>query len=129
MYADHPCTLRSHDAREDEPLSYPDIVLTENALCDCLADATAGVVITYHVGLLTVDRDPKLSKLPPERRDELVAIADRAMRLSDAGWVHLLQRRVAVECFAYLLVVRPGPRRVRSASAPDLRAFFLAEAA
>lgn len=129
MHAKIPHTLRQRHEKDDPSLSYPDIVLTENALCDCLADATAGVVITYHVGLLTVDRDPKLSKLPPERRDELVAIADLAMRLSDAGWAHLLQRRVAVECFAYVLVVRPGPQRMRSASAPDLRAFFLAEAA
>jgi hypothetical protein len=104
------------------PASEPDIadsaspsdaVLTLNALCDRLADARPGTSITYHVGMLARDREPKISELPEEQRRELQLIADRARDLAACGWAHLLQRRVGPRCFAYLLIVRPRPRQAR----------------
>ena len=84
-----------------------DLVLDENTLCDCFADATASDAITYHIGMLARDRDKVATKLPPERRDELELVARRALAMAEAGLCHLLQRRMDTECFAYILVVRP----------------------
>ncbi len=107
-----------HLARPIHSLSEPmsaasaplDVVLTENGLCDRLADAIAGDIVTYHIGMLARDRDKAASQLSPDERLELIAVADRARRFSDAGFAHLVQRRVADERFAYLLIVRPRPR-------------------
>jgi hypothetical protein len=106
-----------------------DVVSTENELHDRLADAMPGTAIIYHIGMLARDRDRLATNLTPEQRDALHALASRAWRLAAAGWADLLQRRVGVESFAYLLVVRRRPLSARSAralAAPSLR---LAEAA
>ena len=95
------------------PHSALPVVMTENDLCDRLADAKAGDVITYHVGMLAADRAPQTQTLSPDRCRDLGAVADRVLRLAEAGWVHLVQRRLGTERFAYLLVVR---RRVRTLS-------------
>jgi hypothetical protein len=87
-----------------------DVILTENALCDCFADAAPGDAITYHIGLLSRDRDRLASPLDQEAREDLEAVARRAWKFAEAGLAHLVQRRVAEERFAYLLVVRPRPR-------------------
>ena len=70
------------------------MVLTENDLCDCLADAPAGATITYHVGMLARDRAPHTQVLSPDRCRDLGAVADRVLLLAEAGWVHLVQRRL-----------------------------------
>lgn len=84
-----------------------------NALCDQLMDATPGDLIAYHLGFLARDRDKLLSRLQQERRLELHALASYAMRLAEAGWLHLLQRRVGQSQFVYFVVVRPRPRQTR----------------
>ena len=94
------------------------IVLTENDLCDRLADAQAGDVITYHVGMLARDRAPQTQVLSADRCRDLGAVADRVLQLAEAGWVHLVQRRLGEECFAYLLIVRPRPRALRGVAMP-----------
>ena len=94
------------------------MVLTENDLCDCLADAPAGATITYHVGMLARDRAPHTQVLSPDRCRDLGAVADRVLLLAEAGWVHLVQRRLGEERFAYLLIVRPRPRAVRGVAMP-----------
>lgn len=107
-----------HVARPTHPLSPPmssanaplDVVLTENGLCDRLAEAIAGDIITYHIGMLARDRDKAASQLLPDERLELIAVADRARRFSEAGLAHLVQRRIADGRFAYLLIVRPRSR-------------------
>lgn len=108
--------------QQSAPLSSPDaaihIVLNEHDLAMRLADAKPGDVMTYHVGMLARDRWPTSLVLAEERRIALNAVADRVRKLADAGWVHLLQRRVGDECFAYLLVVRPWPRLRRRAAMP-----------
>ena len=93
-----------------------DVVLTENGLCDRYADASPGDAIVYHIGLLARDRDKVATELPPERREDLEAVARRVWAMAEAGLGHLVQRRVAEGRCAYLLVVRPRPLSARSAA-------------
>ncbi|WP_203072207.1 hypothetical protein [Falsiroseomonas ponticola] len=106
-----------------------DAVLTENDLCDRYADASPGDAIVYHVGLLARDRDKVASELPPERRQDLEAIARRVWAMAEAGLGHLLQRRVAEGRCAYLLIVRPRPLSARSAAGYALADLLGREAA
>ena len=87
-----------------------DIVPDANTLCERVLNGRPGERILYWIGLLARDRDTLASSLPSARRAELHITADAAMRLAEAGWVHLLQQRVAPDCCAYLAVVRPRPR-------------------
>lgn len=107
----------------------PAVVTDANALSALIADALPGTSIAYHVGALARDRYPHLSTLPVDRRAELNVLADYALRLAEAGWVHLVQRRVAYERFAYLLVIRPRSRGTRHQDLPLLQVVLLAEAA
>jgi len=100
------------------PAASRPVALTENDLCDRLADAKAGDIITYHVGMLARDRAPETQVLSLDRCRQLGAVADRVLLLAEAGWVHLVQRRVGEECFAYLLIVRPRPRASRGVAMP-----------
>lgn len=106
-----------------------DVVLTENGLCDRFADATPGDAIVYHIGLLARDRDKAASELPPERRQDLEAVARRVWAMAEAGLGHLVQRRVAEGRCAYLLIVRPRPLSARSAAGYVLAELFGREAA
>lgn len=83
------------------------IALTENEFCDRVTDAVPGEVIAYHVGMLAADRSLSVSTLPEGRRIELNAVANRALKLANAGGMHLLQHRIGPERFAYLAIVRP----------------------
>jgi len=103
------------------PTSEPIPVLTENMFAARLADAVAGEVIVYHVGLLARDRTRFISDLPEGHRIELNAIATRALRLFLASRVTRVQRRVDAGRCAYLAIVCKQPRRMqplRFASAP-----------
>jgi hypothetical protein len=106
-----------------------EIVADANALCDRVTAAAPGDAIAYFVGLLARDRDRLASRLSPERRIELDAIADCAWRLAEAGWAHLVQRRVGPECFVYLVIVRPRPRQQRERRSAGLPCLSLPEAA
>lgn len=110
--------LLNHDRAakgSSPPASPPDLPRDTSALCERIMSAAPGEAIVYHLGLLARDRDRVASELTEAQRCELNAVAGYAWRLAEAGWCHLLQRRVALECFAYLLVVRPRPRQQRSA--------------
>ncbi|SDD06332.1 hypothetical protein [Belnapia rosea] len=110
MHLVHTTTVRPPTAASHARAT-PAAVMSEHNLCDRLADALPGDVITYHIGLLARDRAPQSQMLSIERCRELGAVADRALRLAESGWAHLVQRRIGEECFAYLLIVRPRPRR------------------
>ena len=86
------------------------LVVSENDLCDRYASAAPGAIIVYHMGLLARDRDAAASTLTPDARAELGRVAARAWSMAEQGLLHLLQRRVAPECFAYLAVTRARPR-------------------
>ena len=104
-------------------------VLSETEFCDRLADADPNEAIAYHVGMLARDRYWPLSKLPEDQRVALGAIANRALKLAEAGRVHLVQRRIAEERFVYLAIVRPQPRRALRAMLVKPVRPMLAEAA
>ena len=104
-------------------------VLSETEFCDRLADAVPNEAIAYHVGMLARDRYWPLSKLPEDQRVALGAIANRALKLAEAGRVHLVQRRIAEERFVYLAIVRPQPRRALRAMLVKPVRPMLAEAA
>ena len=106
-----------------------DVVLTENGLCDCFADASPGEAIVYHIGLLARDRDKVASELQPERREDLEAVARRVWAMAEAGLGHLVQRRVAEGRCAYLLIVRPRPLSARCAAGYALADLLSREAA
>ncbi len=83
------------------------IALTENEFCDRVTDAVPGEIIAYHVGMLAADRSLSVSTLPEGRRIELNAVANRALKMANAGGMHLVQHRIGTERFAYLAIVRP----------------------
>jgi hypothetical protein len=99
-----------------------ELVSTVNALCDRLGDAPVGTTLTYHIGHLACDRTPTVTKLDPAERAELDLLADRVMQLAEQGWVHPVQRRLAPECFAYQVVVRPRRANRTAATARRLAA-------
>ena len=99
----------------DPSMMVPDVT-DANALCDWVTSASPGNTIAYHVGFLARDRYRIISDLPEDERLELDALADCVMRMREAGWVPLLQRRINVEYFAYLVVVRTRPRQRRGES-------------
>ena len=63
-----------------------------NQLCDALINGPAGRVVVYHIGPSLVGCD----------------CASVAMEASDAGLVHLTQKRVSAEAFAYRAERRRG---------------------
>ena len=95
-----------------DPFALNDFVPDANSLHERVLSGVPGERITYWIGLLARDRDSLASSLPRERREELHITANAAMRLAEAGWLHLLQQRVAPDCCAYIAVVRPRPRNV-----------------
>ena len=81
-----------------------------NALCERVLNGRPGERILYWTGLLARDRDALASSLPVAQREDLHITAEAAMRLAEAGWVHLLQQRVDPDGCSYLAVIRPRPR-------------------
>jgi hypothetical protein len=99
--------------------------MTEIELCGWIGQATPGDVVEYHRGFLALDVTPIALHIPPEVRNELGRVARRAMKASEQGLVHLVQRRNGTDDFSYLAIARPKPR-CESAS---VAALLLEEAA
>ena len=76
--------------------------ITEIELCAWLAQAKPDNVLEYYRGLLVVDRVPYGRPMSAKDRFALGQLGDRAMRLADHGFVHLLQRRLGPDNFSYL---------------------------
>ena len=103
------------------------ICTDERPFCDLVNGAASGTVITYHFGHLAYDRTPSANVLGEAQRRALNAVATRGLRLAQAGWVDLVQRRIDSDRVAYLAVVRRRPARLKSsrslprqtASSPD----------
>ena len=81
----------------------------ERAFCDLVNGAASGTVITYHIGHLAYDRTLSSRVLDEPRRRALNSVANRALRLAQAGWVDLVQRRIDSDRVAYLAIVRRRP--------------------
>ena len=71
-----------------------------------LSQAQPGDVLEYHRGFLALDRSHHTSRLKEDDRQVLCRVANLAMRLSDCGLVHLVQRRIKPDCFSYLAIAR-----------------------
>jgi hypothetical protein len=82
--------------------------------CAWLAQAEARESLIYQ-GFLVVDTDPVISKLRCDERIALCAVAAAAFEAARQGLVHLVQRRLATDLFAYIAVARPRPRRAGQA--------------
>ena len=102
----------------------PTGALSEMDLCGWIGQARPGDVLEYHRGFLALDIVP-VSRLAPEAREELAAMARRALWAAEQNLVHLVQRRNGPDDFSYLAVVRPKPKHA-PASVAEL---LLAEAA
>lgn len=81
--------------------------LTEQAFGLWLAVAEPGNVIQYHEGFLSLDIAESESGLSATAHRQLVAVANLAWWASEERLVHLVQRRIGHERFAYLAVMRP----------------------
>ena len=92
----------------------PDKPLTEAAFRKWLAGAEPGDAVQYHAGLLTRDRDPKLSPLRSADRQRLDALATRVWHAAERGLVHPFSQRNDDGEFHYLAI-----RSSRSVNAAD----------
>jgi hypothetical protein len=99
--------------------------ITEIELCAWLAQANPGDVLEYYRGLLAVDRAPFGQPMSAKDRFALGLLGDRAMRLADHGFVHLLQRRHRADDYSYLAIARPKPKQASA----SLSSLLLAEVA
>lgn len=77
---------------------------TEIAFCAWVGLALPGDTIVYHRGFLALDREDGSSGHP--EATQLRRLADRARWAAEAGLVHLVQRRLGPDRFAYLAVAR-----------------------
>jgi len=94
------------------PLKSPavQLLVDETRFVDWRADAKPGDRLVYHRGLLARDRyGPALQMREPDRL-ELIRVADRALKASEGGLVHLVQLKHGPEDFSYIAVARMRPR-------------------
>jgi hypothetical protein len=84
--------------------------LTEIEFCAWVAQALPGDRLEYHRGFLVLDIFPRLTRLPDQRRAELARLGSRAFWAAEQGLVHLVQKRVGPDQFAYIAVARPKPK-------------------
>ena len=89
--------------------------LTDIDFLAWIATAEPGAALEYHRGFLCVDCAELVTKLETGDRKRLHALSDVAARAERGGLVHLVQRRVATDVFAYLAIARPRPRHKASA--------------
>lgn len=93
------------------------LLLDEAGLCARIFEAQPGERIEYHRGFLGLDRSPLGQHADRQTRSTISRTADRALALAEKGAVHLVQKRLAPECFSYLAVVRLRRRQVEQHSA------------
>ena len=84
--------------------------ITDIDLHAWIAQAEAGDALIYHRGFLVVDADKSVSTLPTDRRLAVRGVADAAFRAAEQDLVHLVQKRLGPDRFAYLAVARPKPK-------------------
>ena len=114
----HPVTRITTTSPANPPLN-------EATFCAWLGAAAPGDAVTYHRGALARDTCPQLNLLSLDERVRVARLSSRALKLAEAGLLHLVQRRHGFEDFAYVAIARPKPRRNASA----LHGLLLKEAA
>ena len=89
--------------------------LTDIDFLAWITTAEPRAALEYHRGFLCVDCAELVSHLETRDRKRLLTLSDVAARAERAGLVHLVQRRVAIDIFAYLAIARPRPRHKATA--------------
>ena len=97
--------------------------LTDVEFYAWIAQAEVGTWLEYHRGFLGIDVTPVISLLPEPERRQLAELGHAALSAFEKGLVHLVQKRVGADQFAYIAVARPIPK----AGALSLSALLLAE--
>jgi hypothetical protein len=92
-------------------------ILSEEDLCAWVSQAEPGEAIEYHRGFLCIDRCGADRFGAPIDAASLNRLANRALVLAEAGFVHLIQQRIEVETFSYLAIARPQPEGTVPAAA------------
>ena len=89
-------------------------LLTELEFCAWLGQAQPGEVVHYHIGFLALDTVEHVSRLDEWARRELVRLGRRAFWAAERSFVHLVQRRIGPNAFAYIAIARPhrAPRPI-----------------
>lgn len=100
--------VQSHDAR----IGVTSVPLDETVFCTRVFEAKPGERIEYHRGFLALDRMQQGRHADRQMHGAVARTADRAFTLAEKGAVHLVQKRLAPECFSYLAVVRPRLSRI-----------------
>jgi hypothetical protein len=83
--------------------------LDETSFCAWVAQAEPGDALEYHRGFLCLDRGGSETKPLSAYQTKLDAMAERALELSERGFVHLVQQRLGEASFRYLAIARPCP--------------------
>jgi len=78
--------------------------------------AEPGAQLSYHNGFLVVDTTVNVSSLAKSELESLRDKAHAAYRLAELGRVHLVQKRLGPDRFAYLAIARPKPLSGRPAT-------------
>jgi hypothetical protein len=86
-----------------------ELPISETMLCAWFGTAVPGDRLVYHRGFLAIDVSPLTFKLPEPERRMLQRVADRALQLAEAGLIHVVQRRIAEDEFAYIAIARSRP--------------------
>lgn len=94
----------------------PGSEMSDIAFCAWVSQATEGEALVYYRGFLAVDTETEFGGLSVKERRGLRALADAAFRAEQQHLVHLVQMRLATDCFAYLAIARPTPREPKSRS-------------
>jgi hypothetical protein len=95
---------------------FPELPITEAALCDWIASAMVGQAIVYHEGMLLRDRASDVSTLGSKDRNRLHAVARRAWIACELGLVHLFSQKISEGRYLYLAM-----RSRASLTPPEIR--------
>lgn len=85
----------------------PPPALTAVTFCAWLSQAGPGETLVYHRGLLAHDRAPLPGRPITPTIARVDQLAECAWCAAQAGLVHLIQRRLGREGFAYTAIARP----------------------
>ncbi|WP_210346908.1 hypothetical protein [Aminobacter sp. SR38] len=90
------------------------MLLTEAPFCAWIGQSAPGNLVEYHRGFLAIDTMPACSLLAEADRKELVRLARRAYWAAEKGLVHLVQRRLGQDRFAYLAIAQARPKQLQA---------------
>ncbi|WP_416193653.1 hypothetical protein [Nitrobacter sp. TKz-YC01] len=90
------------------------LLLTEAQFCAWIGQSAPGAVIEYHRGFLAIDTVRASSDLVEPDWKELIRLGRRAWWAAEQNLVHLVQRRLGSDRFAYLAIARARPKKLQA---------------